>query len=103
MGLTSHEVYDLHGLELKGFKVYAPHNLGICTTSRLYCAFSESGNCAPILRLHKMFAQSRDCTLGLGLGLGLLSMGIDISTCFFAFLEVEYDRPSLHTSENLFT
>ena len=32
-----------------------------------------------------------------------LSMGNAISTCFFAFLEVEYDRPSLNTSENFFT
>ena len=36
MGLTSHVVYDLHNFELKGFKVYAPHNLGICTTLRLH-------------------------------------------------------------------
>ena len=32
-----------------------------------------------------------------------LSMGNAISTCFFAFLEVEFDRPSLNTSENFFT
>ena len=32
--------------------MYTFHNLGICAISRLRCAFSESGNCVPISRLH---------------------------------------------------
>jgi len=33
--------------------IYVPCNLGICAISRLRSAFSESGNCTPILRLRK--------------------------------------------------
>ena len=41
--------------------MHVPHNLGICTISRLRCTFSESWDCVPISRLHIIVARSRDC------------------------------------------
>ena len=54
---------QLQDLALRGRlnEVYVPHNLGICAILRLCSAFSESGNCVPILRLRTRFMQSQDC------------------------------------------
>ena len=41
--------------------IYVPRNLGICTISRLRCAFSESWDCVPFSRLCIIVARSRDC------------------------------------------
>ena len=41
--------------------MYVPCNLGICAILRLHCAFSESWDCIPILRLRTIVVRSRDC------------------------------------------
>jgi len=44
-------------------RTYVLQNLGICAILILCCAFSESRNCLPILRLRTGFMQSRDCAV----------------------------------------
>jgi len=56
---------------IERFKVYVPHNLGICTTSRLHCSFSESRNYMPSSRLHSQTWDCARCLRNLGIAQGI--------------------------------